>query len=438
VINVWNKTEFSRIHKKMKQAFDEETINGFGYTTGFLKRKRKVTPFSLASTLICLLATQKVESLADLQRGFVALTGEDIEYKPFHNQLAKESFPELMHFLLCHLLDRLVLRVLEPIPSSPLQRFTDILLQDGSSLAVNDKLHEEYPGRFTTISPAAVELHATMSLYEDQAIQISLAPDINGERDFLPEANSLDQKLILTDRGYQDLDYCNEVEEAGGAFVSRCKRNLNPTIVVAYVDGKRRRGLEGKKLKNVRAKLKGKNADLIVQWPRYGDEFEPRLLFIWNPVLKRHMFLLTNLEAKEFSLHLVRKLYSLRWQVELLFKEWKSYANVHRFQTGKAGIVEGLLWASLAASLVKRFLSHATSIVFGGIETSTRRTAMILTDHLRDLFRRIVQGKQFRSVFRELFNFLEKYARRAHPKRDKKIGRLSSGLQHVSGEVAHG
>jgi len=34
------------------------------------------------------------------------------------------------------------------------------------------------------------------------------------------------------------------------------------------------------------------------------------------------MFLLTNLEAKEFSLHFVRQLYSLRWQVELLFKEW--------------------------------------------------------------------------------------------------------------------
>ena len=405
-----NKTKFSRI-QKMKQALDEETSNGFGYATGFLKRKRKVTPFSLASTLICLLATQKVESLADLPRGFVALSGENIECQPFHNQLAKESFPELMRSLLCHLLDRLLLPVLEPIPSSPRQRFTDILLQDGSSLAVNDKLHEESAGRLATTSPAAVELHATMSVDEDQATQISLAPEINGKPYFRPEANSLDQKLVLSDRGSQDLDYCNEVEEVGAAFVSSGKRNLNPTIVMADVDGKRRRGLEGKKLKNVRAKLKGQNADLIVQWPRYGDGFEPRLLFIWNPVLRCHMFLLTNLEAKEFSLHFVRQLYSLRCQVELLFKEWQSSANVHRFQTGKAGIVEGLLWASLAASLVKRFLSHATSIIFGGIETSTRRTAMIVTDQLRDLFRRIVPGQQFRSVFRELFNFLAKDAR---------------------------
>ncbi len=431
-----NETELIRIHGKMKRAFDEETINGFGYATGFLERKRKVTSFSLATTLICLLATQKVESLADLQRGFAALTGKDIEYKPFHNQLAKESFPELMRLVLCHLLGRLVLRVLEPMATSPLRRFTDILLQDGSSLAVSDKLHEEYPGRFTTISPAAVELHATMSVYEDRPIRVSIAPDVDGERDFLPEANSLYRKLILTDRGYQDLGYCRDVERAGGYFVSRCKSNLNPTIVEAYVDGRRWRQLEGKKLKDVRAKLKGKHADLVVRWSRYGDGFEPRLLLVWNPAFRRHMFLLTNLEADEFPLHFVRELYSLRWQVELLFKEWKSYANVHRFQTGKAGIVEGLLWASLAAALVKRFLTHATSTVFGGVETSTRRAAMALTDHLRDVFRRIVRGRRFRSVLRELLDFLAKYARRAHPKRDKRTGRLNTGLRHALREAA--
>jgi len=75
--------------------------------------------------------------------------------------------------------------------------------------------------------------------------------------------------------------------------------------------------LEGKK-------LKGQNADLIVQWPRYGDGFEPRLLFICNPALRHQMFLLTNLGVEEFPLHFVHQLYSLHWQVELLFKEWKS------------------------------------------------------------------------------------------------------------------
>ena len=30
-----------------------------------------------------------------------------------------------------------------------------------------------------------------------------------------------------------------------------------------------------------------------------------------------------------FSLDLVGRLYRFRWQIELCFKEWKSYANLH-------------------------------------------------------------------------------------------------------------
>ena len=72
--------------------------------------------------------------------------------------------------VLCHLVSSLAMRVLEPIPGSVLSRFDDILLQDGSSLAVHDALAHRFPGRFTAVSPAAVELHVTMSLFEDRPL----------------------------------------------------------------------------------------------------------------------------------------------------------------------------------------------------------------------------------------------------------------------------
>ena len=52
--------------------------------------------------------------------------------------------------------------------------------------------------------------------------------------------------------------------------------------------------------------------------------------------------LVTNLARSRFSAEQVGQLYRLRWQVELLFKEWKSYANLHAFDTSKAGIAERL------------------------------------------------------------------------------------------------
>ncbi|MBQ1784410.1 MAG: transposase, partial [Gammaproteobacteria bacterium] len=46
----------------------------------------------------------------------------------------------------------------------------------------------------------------------------------------------------------------------------------------------------------------------------------------------------------------------MRWQVELLFKELKSHTNLHRFATRQEGLVKGLIWASLLALVVKRFV----------------------------------------------------------------------------------
>ena len=71
--------------------------------------------------------------------------------------------------------------------------------------------------------------------------------------------------------------------------------------------------------------------------------------FCTGPVVrnqKLYMYL-QPIWVSQFTLTDVGNLYRFRWQVELLFKEWKSYANLHRFNTGKKAIVEGLIWASI-------------------------------------------------------------------------------------------
>ena len=69
--------------------------------------------------------------------------------------------------------------------------------------------------------------------------------------------------------------------------------------------------------------------------------------------------LCTNLPRTPFSAALVGRLYRFRWQIELCFKEWKSYANLHKFDTANPHIAAGLIWASLCAAILKRFLAHA-------------------------------------------------------------------------------
>ena len=335
-----------------------------------------------------------------------------------------------MRQLLELMLEHFLVEVLEPTHDGLVRAFDDIVIQDGSSFALNNALAAVYPGRFTNVKPAAVELHATLSLSHDQIIEVSLAADTAPERDFLPAPKTLENKLLLADRGYGDLVYCDAVAAAGGHFIIRGKTNLNPTIVEARVGARRKAKLAGTKLKSAWPKLIGRNADLTVEWLRKGRLTRMRLVLLWNPDRKSHVILLTNLDYDRFSVSAVAALYRLRWQVELLFKEWKSYANLHRFQTRNPNIAEGLIWASLCAAVLKRILAHAAQRVVG-VAISTRTASMAMAYALPALVQALRQGHRVNDAVSRLLLYLGRNAQRASPSRDHERGRLRTGLAPV-------
>src|SRR5438105_10693758 len=161
---------------------------------------------------------------------------------------------------------------------------------------------------------------------------------------------------------------------------------MNPHVVDAYrEDGSRLRALRGKPLKASGHKLpKAQRAELVVRWEVAGHPLCLRLIVSWNRHDKAFCYLLTNLPAPRYPLEMICRAYKWRWQVELLFKEWKSYANLHAFDTEKAAIVEGLIWVAIAAAALKRFLAHATQLI-AGVAMSTRKAAMCVMYVLSDI-----------------------------------------------------
>jgi Transposase DDE domain len=135
----------------------------------------------------------------------------------------------------------------------------------------------------------------------------------------------------------------------------------------------------------------------------------------------------TNLPRTPFSLDLVARLYRLRWQIELVFKEWKSYANLHKFDTANEHIAAGLIWASLCAAMLKRFLAHAAQFV-GGTPISTCRVAMCASHVIDEIVTALLACLGLAVAFRDGITFLLANARRSHPRRDRKTGRLQARL----------
>src|SRR5262247_351161 len=424
--------QLSMIADKFQWVFSEALLNACGTDRKFCRRQRVITPFRLGLALTATCASQRVETLADFHCGFNALFGTTVTYKAFYNQLAKPHFADFARTMAERLISDMTLKVLGFEKGRAFGEFRHSVIQDGSSFAIHDGLREVFPGRFKAIKPAAVELHTTMDLLCDAPTTVVLTPDTTSEQAFLPEPPSLRASLLLADRGYVDLHYLRRVQDEGGFFLIRAKAGMNPQVLEAFrADGKRLCSLRNKSLKTVYAKLpKRQRVELGVQWQLDGHPLRLRLILSWNPRTKSFCAFLTNLPAKRYPLEMICRAYKWRWQVELLFKEWKSYANLHAFDTANPALVEGLIWAAIAAAALKRFLAHMTQLLVK-VPMSTRKVAMCAVHVLGGIVQALKTGDVagLYDALEDAVTYLACHAQRAHPKRDRQMGRAQLGLK---------
>ncbi|MCA1607520.1 MAG: IS4 family transposase, partial [Acidobacteria bacterium] len=347
----------STVTRRFKQTFCEGVLNALGKTVRFCHRVREITPYRLALGLMEVFAATRVETIADAHRAFNALCDARVQYKPFHNQLAKSTFPLFMRSLCEHVMGRLTTEVLRFTPKSPFARFTHITIHDGTSFAVKSTLKKTFPGRFTKVSPAAVELHVSMELLREGLETVTLTPDKESEVHHVPAPNTMRGGLFLADRMFFIKAYLAEIVAHGGSFIVKTKGVINPMIRQAHThEGGAIKGFQNLPLKCVKSKVSKYQAlDLDVAWE--GD-LEARVIVTWDAKNQRPRYLVTNLPRAEFTLEQIGDAYRLGFQVELMFKEWKSYTSLHAFDTSKANIAEGLIWAALCAAILKRYCAH--------------------------------------------------------------------------------
>jgi hypothetical protein len=352
--------------------------------------------------------------------------------KAFYNQLAKPHFADFARTMTSRLIGAMTLKVLGFATGRPFGEFRRIRLQDGSAFAIPDGLREVFPGRFQTVKPAAVALHTTMDLRCDAPSTVVLTPDTTNEQAFLPEPVTLTGSLLLADRGYVDFHSLRRVQDEGGFCLIRAQAGMNPQILEALrEDGNRLRSLRHKSLQSIHATLpKRQRGERVVQWQVDGRPLSLRLIVSGNRRQKAFCSLLTHLPAPRYTLEMLCRAYTWRWQGERLLKEWTSYANLHAFDTANPALVEGLIWTAIAAAALKRFLAHMPQLLVE-VPMSTRKVAMCARHVLGDLVEALKRGDVagLYAALEAASTSLARHARRAHPKRDRQTGRSQLGLE---------
>jgi hypothetical protein len=119
--------------------------------------------------------------------------------------------------------------------------------------------------------------------------------------------------------------------------------------------------------------------------------------------------LITNAPVALLSLEEALVLLRLRWQIELLFKLWKSHGKVAEWRTANPVRILCEVYAKLLALVVQQWLIVASG--WGDPERSLFKAAQVVRSYAAELASAFGDGERFISVLRTLARVLQRSAR---------------------------
>ena len=256
-----------------------------------------------------------------------------------------------------------------------LRPFRRVLLVDSSSWDVRESLRDVLPGSGGAASAANCKLQTVYDYKRGELefldVTAGTVPD-NRYTDHLPGMLQKDD-LLLVDQGYFKLQTLCEIDEKGAFFLTRflVRTVVQDALTQAPIDLATHLGgldgnacemdvlMGGKKVPQVACRLIAlRVSEQMANERRRRLKKEAKKK--GRAVSKHHLrmcdwtLLITNVPQHWLPLEMVRALYTVRWQIELLFKQLKSILRVHQSDTGK----ENRLRCELYGKLIGAVLIH--------------------------------------------------------------------------------
>jgi IS4 transposase len=378
--------------------------------TGFRKRRRGKLDgarFFWASVLGGRIEAKR--TMAGLARAASLYSGERVSRQAFHQRMTTEAVA-FMGSAFHDLMAQSRALTGDPLPGI-LGEFKDVNAIDSTTLRLADRLARRYPACRSNVRQAALKLHTRMSLTDKEVEHLRFTAERVHDRKGLEIGAWVKDRLLLFDLGYADYRLCGGIREHGGDFLTRLKESANGTVLGV------RRGCAKRHIGGLMNRLIYVDTivDIDVEFGSGEAAIVLRVVGIWNPERKDFHWYVTTLSPEDFSPEEIAQIYRLRWQIELLFKMWKSLCRLNQLPSGKEEVVLCLVYAGLCAALLARIVSWLASrrydIPWHQMCAST--ALQILTHYTLTLGRSILRGSltRLREVVSDLLEILGAHAR---------------------------
>jgi hypothetical protein len=359
----------TQLAKEMQRVLNEEAEVA-GDQTGFVQRESKMTAALYVQTLVMGWLADPNSSIEALVR-MAGNLGLQISAQGLDKRFNESAAECLKEVLLCA-----VAAVVgtSNVPIELLQRFSGVKLFDSTTIALPPALVKLWPGcGGTNGSSAALKLDVCLDLLTGQLSGPGLLTGRSHEATAeLAQADLPVNSLSLADLAYFNLDRMERITNSYSHWLSRYKTG----VAVYNKLGQRMNLIKTLKkrchiqldikvllgqAKRLPARLiaqrlpadivKQRRKELKAEAKREGQEVSAEKLALaeWN-------IYLTNLSQQKLSLKEVLVLMRSRWQIELLFKLWKSHGLVDESRSIKTNRILCEVYAKLIGMVIQHWL----------------------------------------------------------------------------------
>lgn len=423
------------VNDLVRDFYSTRILNRLARESGFVQRsdvKLDGFNFAVAMTLGNLSSTSK--SLSSLVGSISNVVGRTTLHDRFD-----QSAVEFMKRVLEYTLKRLQ-KKRQSLSAGVLRRFNRILVWDSSSWGVPKGLKEIFEGKGGSGSEAAVFLQYAFDLKSYLLEFFDIAPGITNDQHYRDQIGNTIRKrdLLLFDRGYFSIELFKIIAEKAAYYISRFK--IGTTLYIKNKD-------LYKKLDICKLLKQCKNKSLLEFETFLGKEKIPcRMVCVrlseeasnnklrkmkaeaksrGKQVSKERLIMaqwcvfIANVPSEKLTAAEIAKMYSLRWSIELVFKQLKSTFNIdkinheneHRLLCELYGILimaaitkqihgmaRHLSWFQMKHEIsiekLFKFVRQAAFQLLRAVTTWKRRCSDLLSDFSTQIHLRCIKIKQ--------------------------------------------
>lgn len=257
-------------------------------------------------------------------------------------------------------------------PKSYLSKFNSVRIQDSTSFQVPASLKESYGGCGGCTTGALVRIQFEYDLKENGIHTFDFSSGSKQDVSYAKQNKGNINKgdLIIRDLGYSSKEVFLEIDSKEAFYISKLRSKQ--IVYTADINGKYKRVCFCKLYAQLQAHpkttletevyldKKGKSKSRLILEKIPSSVYESRIRKASKDAKKKGRELseeyklrnrmnvhITNTDSESIPCELIRKVYCIRWQIELIFKAWKSSLGIDNVKQMKKERFETQLLAKL-------------------------------------------------------------------------------------------